>query len=129
MTKNIASGAVDGIVVSLVLGIYQAAVGHYQRQEQIQYVSEMVSSGIHRIHEEDNAYTKVVYYNILLRELEHFLGSEASSRIKYSEKRQLKTTFPYHPDGSVALLSHPPENPEDFFEVATEQFDSIEWLW
>ena len=125
---SVISGLVIGLGVSIILGLYQVGRGCLERRRQKRYVSEVVSAGINRVRKTGNYTRKLFFYNLMLRELEDFLESEASSRIRFVEKQTLRTALPYALDGSIRFLTQPPDNPNEFFHRATEQFDGVEWL-
>ena len=132
ITNNIVSGIAAGIVVSLALGLYQWVSAYYERQDQIQYVSEVAAVAIEKINTECDDKARLLYYNRLLRSIESFLNAhEASFRIRYSEKEVLRTAFPYSLDGTVKYYAHVDRLPTDadaFFDLATEQLTRIPWL-
>ena len=132
LTNNVVSGVAAGIVVSIVLGLYQMTMVYHERREQIRYINDLVGTAIERIQETDENSTRLLYYNILLRGIENYLNSaDASSRIAYSEKEILRTALPYATNGSVTYLSSHdllPEDAEAFFRDATGQFKGIPWL-
>ena len=125
---SVISGLVIGLGVSIILGLYQMGRGCLERRRQKRYVSQVVSAGINRVRKTGSYTRKLFFYNLMLRELEYFLESEASSRIGFVEKQTLKTALPYALDGSIRFLTRPPDNPKEFFHQATEQFDGVEWL-
>ena len=125
---SVISGLAIGLVVSIILGLYQMGRGCLERRRQKRYVSELVSDGINRIRKTGSYTRKIFYYNLMLRELEYILDSEASSRIRFVEKQTLRTALPYGVDGSIKFLTQPPDNPNEFFHQATEQFDGVKWL-
>ena len=132
LINNSVAGIAAGIIVAIVLGVYQLLGAHVERQRQIGYASEMVSSGITRIQNADNDRTRLLYYNRLLRSVEAYLSAnEASSRIRYAEKEVLRTALPYSTDGTVIYIASPASLPQDgdaFFEDAVKQFRNIPWL-
>ena len=128
VVNNIVSGIAAGVAVAIILGLYHVATAYCQRKYQINYVSEMIADGIHRIHDESNNQTQLLYYNRMLRELDMFLSSDASSKIKFSEKQTLRTTLPYRITGNVMFMVKPPSQADKFFDDAIEQFQGVEWL-
>ena len=125
---SVISGLVIGLGVSIILGLYQIGRGCLERRRQVRYVSEVVSYGINRVRKTGSYTRKLFFYNLMLRELEYFLESEASSRIRFVEKQTLRTALPYALDGSIQFLTQPPDNPNEFFHQATEQFEGVKWL-
>ena len=125
---NVISGLVIGLGVSIILGLYQIGRGCLERRRQMRYVSQVVSYGINRVRKTGSYTEKIFYYNLMLRELESFLESESSSRIRFVEKQTLRTALPYGVDGIIQFLTQPPDNPNEFFHQATEQFDGVKWL-
>lgn len=125
---SVISGLVIVVGVSIILGLYQMGRGRLERRRQVRYVSEVVSYGINSVRKTGSYTRKIFFYNLMLRELEYFLDSEASSRIRFVEKQTLRTALPYAVDGSIRFLTQPPDNPNEFFHQATEQFDGVKWL-
>ena len=129
LINNSISGIIAGISVTIFLGFYAWLRVKCQRKDQIYYISEMAAVGIERIKAADDNETRLLYYNRLLRSIDSYLNAhEASYRIKYSEKEELRTIFPYTNDGRVAYLAALPEDVDGFFNVAIEQFRCISWL-
>ena len=130
--NNAVAGVTAGIVVSMVLGIYQLVGAWLDRQRQIHHVSEMISVKIESIQGADDDATRLLILNMLLRNAESLLGSSAASgRITYREKERLLGVFPLNRDGSVAYLDNVGRLPEDadgYFNDAIEQFRKIPWL-
>ena len=125
---DVISGLVIGLGISIILGLYQMGRGCFERRRQIRYVSEVVSDGINRVRKTGSYTRKIFFYNLMLRELEYLLESEASSRISFVEKQTLRTALPYALDGSIQFLTQPPDNANEFFHQATEQFEGVKWL-
>ena len=129
IVSNIMGGVAAGIVVSILLGLYQGVANIRERQDQIEYVSEMVAGAMARIEDANDDPQRLLYYNLLLRGLERFLNdNEASSRITYEEQESLRTALPYDVDGWVKYAKNLPENSEEFFHLAVGQFRAIPWL-
>ncbi len=130
--NNAVAGVTAGIVVSMILGIYQLVRGWLDRQRQIHHVSELISVGIESIQGVNDDRTRLLILNLLLRNAESFLASSvASDRITYREKERLLAVFPLNVDGSVAYLDNAGKLPEDadgYFEKSIEQFRRIPWL-
>ena len=125
IVSNIMGGVAAGIVVSILLGLYQGVANIRERQDQIEYVSEMVAGAMARIEDANDDPQRLLYYNLLLRGLERFLNdNEASSRITYEEQESLRTALPYDVDGWVKYAKNLPENSEEFFHLAVGQFSS-----
>ncbi len=125
---SVIAGLVTVLGVFIILGLYRMGRSRLERRRQVRYVSDVVSHGINRVRKTGSYTEKTFYYNLMLRELESFLESEASSRIRFVEKQTLRTALPYSVDGSIRFLTHPPDNPNEFFHQATEQFDGVKWL-
>ena len=125
---SVISGLVMVLGVSIILGLYRMGRGCLERRRQMRYVSDVVSHGINGVRKTGSYTEKIFYYNLMLRELESFLESEASSRIRFVEKQTLRTALPYAVDGSIQFLTQPPDNPNEFFHLATEQFAGVKWL-
>jgi hypothetical protein len=125
---SVISGLVIGLGVSIILGLNRMRRNYFERRRQMRYVSEVVSHGINSVRKTGSYKGKIFFYNMMLRELEYFLQSEASSRIRFVEKQTLRTALPYAVDGSIQFLTQPPDNPNEFFHQATEQFEGVKWL-
>ena len=128
VATSVISGLVIGLGVSIILGLFQMGRGCLERRRQVRYASDVVSYGINRVRKTGSYTRKIFFYNLMLRELQYFLESGASSRIRFLEKQTLRTALPYALDGSIRFLTQPPDNPKEFFHQATEQFDGVKWL-
>lgn len=132
LVNSSVAGIAAGLIVALVLGVYQLLHAHLKRKHQIHYVSEMVANGITRIQDANSDTERLLYYNRLLRTLDAYLNAaDASSKISYAEKDVLRTALPYSIAGTVAYIDDPADlrpNGGAFFADAIEQFKSIPWL-
>ena len=126
---NAISGTVAGVMVSLVLGFYQRYRAYWERCDQIGYLSVMVADATGMIVEARTDECRLLYYNRLLRSVEGYLNTyEASSKISFFEKQELRAVFPFRIDGRVAYLDAVPENAAAYFNAATERLKGISWL-
>ena len=106
--NNILSGVVAALVVSVILGVYQLVENQNQRQQEISYACDIVASSMQRMKSANNNNDRLLYLNMMMRNMERFLNyNHNSSKLSFQEREHFRRAmpFPYSITGQVVYLT------------------------
>lgn len=139
LVNGIISGAIAGLVVSVILGAYRLIVAKCRRKDQIEHIREMITNERETIYSVEvgnipaepfgptpDAFRYILFSGIH-QELELSLDGR-SSEITFDESRQIRRAFVVHDDLYRRLpTGHYPEG-VFLYDRVFEQLENIDWL-
>ena len=132
VTNGVVSGVVAGILVSVTLGLYQIVMDKRTRNNQVNYVREMIEVSLENMENASDNSQKLLQYNLLIRGLDRFMSDfSASSEITFDEREKIRRAFPYSTGGHIIIMQNAdalPEDTEEYFSTVARQFRGISWI-